>query len=315
MADAPQVSLSPKKLAGEAAAKGGATRAPAREAKVIRLQARDRQPPPAARKRPRPDAKPEVKFLREPAFSKQLTEISDPAVEALQAKIDGVEAMLAELAARHAEMQQAVEDFQWQQYSVLGDCLAECLRLRYEHARLRAERSGRAADAEKARQAAAERDDFANARASAPPAQPELDDETRVELKRLYRAVAMRCHPDRVGEADKAQAHQRFQHAQRAYRNNDIAALRALLHEIDAQSPATTSTARSQTVAALTRTLSAMRTSAADLILAIQSLQLDDAYRRAQRRDEWADYFAKARAGFETEIDALRAAIIAMAAD
>ena len=315
MPKALHVPPSPEKPAVAAAATRVASDAPAHVAKVIRLEARDRHPPTKARTRPRPEAEPTATFMREPTSRQPLTVVTDPAVEALQTKIDGVEAMLAELVARHAEMQQAVQEFQWQQYSVLGDCLAECLRLRYEHARLCAERSGRAEDAEKARQAAAEFDDFANARASAPPALPELDDETRDELKRLYRAVAMRCHPDRVGEADKAQAHQRFQHAQRAYRDNDIVALRALLHEIDAQSPVTTTTARSPTAAALTRTLSALRTSAADLILAIQSLQLDEAYRRATRRDEWADYFDRARAGFEAEIEALRAAIVAMAAD
>ena len=57
-----------------------------------------------------------------------------------------------------------------------------------------------------------------------------------------------------------------------------------------------------------------MRGSAADLILAIQTLQLDDDYRRAQRRDEWDEYFESARSGFEIECEALRRAIEALQA-
>ena len=49
----------------------------------------------------------------------------------------------------------------------------------------------------------------------------------------------MRCHPDRVAETDKAAAHERFQRAQRAYRDRDTGALYALLRELDAQLTAT----------------------------------------------------------------------------
>ncbi len=264
----------------------------------------------AAPRQPDADADAKTGFTRALATQTRLVASPDPAVEALQTKIAGVETLLADLVARHADMQQTLHDFQLQQYSALGDCLAECLHLRHEYARRRAERSGLAEDAEKARQAAAERADYAKALDSTPSTQPELDDATRDELKRLYRSAAMRCHPDRVGEADKAQAHDRFQRAQCAYRDHDIAALRELLQEMDAQIPAATATAETPT--ALTTSLSAMRNAAADLILTIQTLQIDDDYRRAQRRDDWGDYFDAARVSFEAECRALRAAIGAM---
>lgn len=268
-----------------------------------------------AKKRDAADGPPSVAAPRQPdadANAKtRLVASPDPAVEALQTKIAGVETLLADLVARHADMQQILQDFQLQQYSALGDCLAECLRLRHEYARRRAERSGLAEDAEKARQAATEREDYAKALDSAPTTQPELDDEARDELKRLYRSAAMRCHPDRVGEADKAQAHARFQRAQHAYRDHDIAALRVLLREMDAQSSAATATVEIPTATALAKSLSAMRNAAAELILTIQTLQIDEDYRRAQR-DDWGDYFDAARVSFEAECRALRAAIGAM---
>ena len=259
-----------------------------------------------AEREPAPEATPESAVLTVP----------DPEVELLLGKIAEVEGMLADLTARQAEMQQLVHDFQVAQYRVLGDSLAELLSLRHEYARALAASSGLEGDAEKARRAAEQREAFSETLDEAAQARPELDTDSRDELKRLYRSIAMRCHPDRVAETDKAAAHERFQRAQRAYRDRDTGALHALLRELDAQLTATPGAAHAAApgAAALKRTLSAMRGSAADLILAIQTLQLDDDYRRAQRRDEWDEYFESARSGFEIECEALRRAIEALQA-
>ena len=259
-----------------------------------------------AEREPAPEAAPESAVLTVP----------DPEVELLLGKIAEVEGMLADLTARQAEMQQLVHDFQVAQYRVLGDSLAELLSLRHEYARALAASSGLEGDAEKARRAAEQREAFSETLDEAAQARPELDTDSRDELKRLYRSIAMRCHPDRVAETDKAAAHERFQRAQRAYRDRDTGALHALLRELDAQLTATPGAAHAAApgAAALKRTLSAMRGSAADLILAIQTLQLDDDYRRAQRRDEWDEYFESARSGFEIECEALRRAIEALQA-
>ena len=259
-----------------------------------------------AEREPAPEATPESAVLTVP----------DPEVELLLGKIAEVEGMLADLTARQAEMQQLVHDFQVAQYRVLGDSLAELLSLRHEYARALAASSGLEGDAEKARRAAEQREAFSETLDEAAQARPELDTDSRGELKRLYRSIAMRCHPDRVAETDKAAAHERFQRAQRAYRDRDTGALHALLRELDAQLTATPGAAHAAApgAAALKRTLSAMRGSAADLILAIQTLRLDDDYRRAQRRDEWDEYFESARSGFEIECEALRRAIEALQA-
>lgn len=239
----------------------------------------------------------------------QIVVVPDPEVEALLEKISGVETMLAELVARQADMQQLMQDFQLRQYQALGDCLAEVLRLRHEHAQRVAARSGLAEDAARARRAADDLAGLTDALEVAQHAPPELDDESRDELKRLYRAVAMRCHPDRVGEADKALAHERFQQAQVAYRNHDLAGLNALLGEMNRESGAVTRPAEFPAATELSRRLMAMRNAAADLILAIQTLQLEPDYRRALARDDWDDYFDNARASFEHECEELREAI------
>lgn len=238
----------------------------------------------------------------------QVVVVPDPEVDALLAKVSGVESMLAELAARQADMQQLMQDFQLRQYQALGDCLAEVLRLRHEHAQRVAARSGLAEDEERARRAAEDLAGLNDTLSVAHDPPPALDDDARDELKRLYRAVAMRCHPDRVGEADKAVAHERFQLASTAYRNHDLAGLSALLAEMDRESGAVAKPA-APPAAELSKRLLAMRNAAADLILAIQTLQLDADYRRALARDDWDDYFDSARASFERECEVLREAL------
>jgi hypothetical protein len=47
----------------------------------------------------------------------------------------------------------------------------------------------------------------------------------------------------------------------------------------------------------------------ADLMLAVQTLQLDPAYRQAVQVERGEANFAEARAGFEAECEALRAQI------
>ena len=84
--------------------------------------------------------------------------------------------------------------------------LGEQLRLQLDLLQRRAERTGRPEDVGAADAAAAELDDYENARLE--PAEPPvtLPEDQAKELAALYRAAVMRCHPDRVGEADKADA-------------------------------------------------------------------------------------------------------------
>ena len=73
----------------------------------------------------------------------------------------------------------------------------------------------------------------------------------------------MRCHPDRVAEADKVAAQERFQRLQRAYRDHDLEGLRGLLRELDEDPDAAAGESGPEAAAALTRCLSALRVATA----------------------------------------------------
>ncbi|MCB1890441.1 MAG: DnaJ domain-containing protein [Rhodocyclaceae bacterium] len=238
--------------------------------------------------------------------------VSAEEIAALSGKIADIERKIAQLDERHAEMTLRLQDFQLAQFRALGDVLAECLRLRYAVARRKAELSGDDDDQAAADAAARERADYEARLDGEEDAAESLDADAREELKRLYRNAAMRCHPDRVAEDDKALAQARFQQVQSAYRRGDLAGLRQLLRDLDAtplpgRLPADTGDAD-----ALRHTLSALRGRAADLILAIQTLQIDPDYRRALDEASWQAYFSDAQAGFEYECEALRQALARM---
>ena len=64
---------------------------------------------------------------------------------------------------------------------------------------------------------------------------------------------------------------------------------------------------------AVRRRVAELQIQVADLMLAVQTLQLDPAYRQAVQVERWEANFAEARAGFEAECEALRAQIARLA--
>ncbi|WP_227815118.1 J domain-containing protein [Nitrogeniibacter aestuarii] len=231
----------------------------------------------------------------------------DPACDGLRLKIEDVQGKILDLSERKASMDATMTAFHTAQYEALGELLADCLALRCAVTRRQAEISGSVEDREAAAAAARETERYQQQLAEAPAAAAAQDPETRARLKQVYRAVAMRCHPDRVEAADQAQATEHFQRAQRAYRQSDLEALEILLAELEALPAALGNTHGQDDLATLERALSRLRGRAADLILEIQTLQLSPEYRRALDPDRWGPYFDEARQAFERERDQLRA--------
>ena len=235
----------------------------------------------------------------------------DPDAERLLARCALLQAQMLELTSRLADMQQQLRRYEQQQYRVLGEVVGECLRLRQEYRRLKAARSGTAADREQARQADEDFDAYRRSTEHTAEPLPELDEEEQDELRRLYRAAAMRCHPDRAAEAERAEAHDIFLRVQAAYQACDLEGLRDITAELAgwARSGAEAGSAQEGAAPAgsgVRRRVAALQTQVADLILAVQTLQLDATYRQAVQVERWEAQFVEARAGFEAECEVLR---------
>lgn len=247
----------------------------------------------------------------------------DPDAERLLARCTLLQGQMLDLTTRLADMEQQVRSYEQHQYQALGDVVSECLRLRQEYHSLKAARSGAAADRERARQADEDFDAYRRSTEQAAAPLPELDEDEQDELRRLYRAAAMRCHPDRAAEAERAEAHEIFLRVQAAYQTCDLAGLRSITAELaglarrdEVAGTAGTGTAEPTAApasSAVRRRVAELQVQVADLILAVQTLQLDPAYRQALQVERWEAQFADARARFEAECETLREQIAILA--
>lgn len=240
--------------------------------------------------------------------SRQITPkpAKDPALTALRRRIAVLEKRVVDLETRKAEIEQLLEEFAYCQYRALGDLLGEQLRLQHQLLQLHAERSSKPEDRQAADAARDEHEAFQQAR-DTPTAPPTvLAEGEREELKALYRAAAMRCHPDRVGEAEKALAHDMFLRTQDAYRRRDLEAMRLIGRQLAAGGKPSSASTGSPPREQLEALLASLLDKGAALLLAIQSIQMQAQYRRARQREKWEEYFAAARDRLEDECMTLR---------
>jgi len=259
--------------------------------------------PPAAKKTSAAKARPQTDRAsrrRSPALA------ADPELVAIRSRVASMEKQIVDLETRKAEMEQLLDEYAFCQYQALGELLGEQLRLQHQLLQLRAERSSRLEDRQAADAAGDEYKAYQQARYDPAAPQVALADDEREELKALYRAAAMRCHPDRVGEAEKALAHEMFLCTQDAYRRRDLEAMRLISRQLAAGATPSPTSDGSTPRKRLEALLESLLDKGAGLLLAIQSIQMQSQYRRARHREQWDDHFAAARQQLEGECAALR---------
>ena len=128
------------------------------------------------------------------------------------------------------EVERRLQDFDRQQDASIGPLMRQYLDLKRQYlAQLHAQ-FGSEEHRSEAQQA---HDSFEQYTRSHPVDEPprhekRLDEDEQRALKQLYRKLAMQCHPDRVGGADKAAAQAWFQRLQKSYQLSDLAGLQRL---------------------------------------------------------------------------------------
>jgi hypothetical protein len=232
--------------------------------------------------------------------------VPDPAVDKLRAEIATMTARIIDLEAQKADMDQRLEEFALQQFQALGDLLAEHLRLNHEVCQQRAERSSYPADLEATAQAAAEYAAFQSAREAPTVPAAELGEKEGEELKALYRAAAMRCHPDRVDSAGQPEAHALFLRVQSAYRQRDLEALRLISRQLAAGDLSSENISNGPSVDQLTAWHESLLDKGTSLLLAIQTGKMAPLYRLAANPDSWDEHFATIRENLDADCRALR---------
>jgi len=216
------------------------------------------------------------------------------------------------------ELQRTMQSFDRQQDAAIGDLLREFLDLKRQYlAHLHARFGG----AEREAQARQADESFSRYSESHPDdeskvAPLELDPQAQQELKRLYRKLAMQCHPDRVDTPeDKQHAQALFQRLQRSYQASDMPGLQSLQAQL-ALGHGSSSTKLAGQAAAASRPPAqwAMELSALQSTLAQQQAQrlqiLQSAtWRTLATQSRWDLWFAQQATQLQTEVQRYRQAL------
>ena len=131
-----------------------------------------------------------------------------------------------------ADMHRTINAFDQAQDAAIGPLLRDCLDAKRQHLQALHAQSGSDEARTEAEQAQDQFERYTQAQDGKPVPAPALEPQAQAEMKQLYRKLAMRLHPDRVEEDDKAEAQALFQRLQAGYENNDFAALLALEQQV-----------------------------------------------------------------------------------
>jgi len=211
---------------------------------------------------------------------------------------------LAALEAEAADMQRQIHLFDYEQEQAIGTLMRAYLDLRRRYLHALHARSAQEHSAEQAEQAESVYQQYEQARsAMAQEPQPlPLDAQQQQDLKQLYRKLAMQCHPDRVGDQDKARAQELFQQLQLGYQNNDLARLAELQHAIGQRLAAAHSVAASDNAESLQRRLAQLQATLAQREQELAQLRRGPVWQTLRAQPVWATWFDQRAQQLQTEI-------------
>lgn len=178
------------------------------------------------------DATPGSLSVAPAAYATALTTFDDPQQWAPPWQTALLQAHALALQADLAEMHRTINAFDQAQDAAIGPLLRDCLDAKRQHLQALHAQSGSDETRTQAEQAQDQFERYTQAQDGKPAAAPALDPQAQAQMKQLYRKLAMRLHPDRVEEDDKAEAQALFQRLQTGYENNDFAALQSLEQQV-----------------------------------------------------------------------------------
>lgn len=250
-------------------------------------------------------------------------------VPRLQFELSILELRLEALSNEKADLERLLIVFNRRHDEVLGDLITQVLKTQAELRRLEAEKMRKEAEdsvdeelKEKAEEAEAQAEEAENAhkkysenheslKEEAP--LPELDEEEEEELKSLYRRACQVCHPDKVPEAQKDEAHMMFVELQKAYKNNNVKELKKLYKQIKDGNFKTTQSASLSKVELLKTAIAKMNFQIDRITEELKDLNASDGVKRLQKagqsEEEWRLFFAEEAHKLERMLDDILSSI------
>lgn len=131
---------------------------------------------------------------------------------------------------------------------------------------------------------------------------PELSPEMKVEITRLYKKASMLCHPDRVADDRKEEAHFIFSELSDAYRARDLDAVRQMLERLEQGEVFPDRAATLSESNQLRRAISELRQKIMQLRDELNILIVSETWRTISKAGDWDIYFKDKEAQLQAEI-------------
>lgn len=237
-----------------------------------------------------------------------LTTYESPENAELRLLLRTLEAQIIALATEQIETEQLIEQFSKRQNSIIGDILGQYLDLRKQVLARKAKKTGKTEDAQAYEEAKDESDSYQQSHDPNEGLSPldKLTVEQQAEFKLLFRQACMLCHPDRVGEEDKAQAQAAFTQVHQAYKNADLSTLRRLYKNLKECKPFDDPAKMPTEVDQLRRQVARLRLEVERYTAAIYQLRQTETYQALSAHVDWDSHFAEAKQQLVSECEKFR---------
>ncbi len=159
----------------------------------------------------------------------------DPRIEEWRWQVQVLENQLMALEVELADMQRQIHLFDYQQDQAIGDLIRDYLDVKRRVLHARHKRDGQDHSHREAQAADGTFEQYEEARAAQAnePKPEQLSPGQLADLKKLYRKLAQRCHPDRMKDDDRAWATDMFKALEAANRNSDLVTMQRLQNQIE----------------------------------------------------------------------------------
>lgn len=230
--------------------------------------------------------------------NQQLSIWTDPEIAALKLEIKNLENQLNAFDNEKIELEKTLSEFQHRHTIELGEIILEILKLRKIKFKNDKDKFKEAEQDEKQYReqvnAEKEREVF------------ELNEEQKIELKKIFRKATVLCHPDKVSDEFKEAAQKIFIELKEAYDANNLKRVSEIFEDLQ---KGNFFKSRSETVSEkdlLKAAISKLRIQIKTLETEILAIKTSDTFTIINSISDWDEYFASTKATLQKEMESLR---------
>lgn len=218
---------------------------------------------------------------------------NDPDIEKLKQELRKLEDELNQLSDQKVSIEKLLHDFSLRHHLELGNIILKILAIRKSKAKgtPKADIADKDFETYNTEYSTAVEQDVKS-----------LSDEEMLELKKKYRRASKLCHPDVVNDSQKELAAQIFSNLNKAYEQNDLAALSQILESLENGNFFITKADFLNEKVALESEINRLRMCIEELLNQIVLLQAINTYKTIVSIENWDKYFSETKQTLEEQL-------------